>query len=95
MYPVLEQELDTMVSGYQSVNLVFFGIAFGAFIAVAIPYWTVSLGEPLQGRFFSAMLVSAVASVYFAIMATRDWFRSRKVMRQLRRETVDAVIKGD
>jgi len=93
MYPMLEQELDTLLAGYRSVHLAFFGVALGALITVVVTYYSVTLAPDVRGHFLDAIFIFAVFSCYFGVMAIRDWLRSRDLMKRLRKETVDAVVK--
>lgn len=92
MYPILEQELQILASGYSSAHLALFGIAVGGFTSSLITYVTVELPEPIKRRFFDAMLVSAICVLYFGIMAIRDWRRTSGLAKQLRKETVEVIV---
>ena len=93
MYPMLEQELRTLAGGYSSPHLALCGMSFGAFSSVTITLGTVStLTESAKNKFSAALLIMGVFTLYFGLMAIRDWNRSRKIISQIRKETVEAVI---
>ena len=87
MYPVLDQELKTLGSGYSSPHLGLCGMAFGAFTALLITIFTVPLPEPMGTRFVLASAGSGVFFLYFGLMAIRDWINSRQLEKKIRSET--------
>jgi hypothetical protein len=94
MYPLLEQELQTLVSGYGSVHLGLFGAAFGASVSLGVTLETVPMADSLRHDFFTATLVLVLASVYCGVRAILDGVRSRKLIKQLRKETAEAIVQG-
>ena len=94
MYPILEQELETLASGYSSVHLALFGIAFGATVSLGITLKTVPMLDPLGHGFFTATLVLGLAAVYCGIRAVLDQLRTRKLVKQMRKETVEVVVQA-
>lgn len=93
MYPILDQELRTLVSGYTSVYLALFGIAFGAFVTLLITLLTVTLQEAVHRFFQDATLITALFSVILGIMAGRDWWRSSEEMKKLKKETKEVDVR--
>ena len=93
MYPVLDQELQTLVSGYTSIYLALFGMAFGAFLTLLTSVLTVQLQE-VEHRFFKdATLIMGIFTVILGFMAGRDWWRSSEQMKKLKRETSKVEIR--
>jgi arginine exporter protein ArgO len=93
MYPILDQELQTLVSGYTSIYLALFGMAFGAFLTLFITVLTVQL-ETSEHRFFKdATLITGIFTVILGFMAWRDWWRSSEQMKKLKKETSDVEIR--
>jgi hypothetical protein len=93
MYQLLEQELQSMVSGYNSAYLALAGTAFGGFLSLLITYITVSLPEGLSLKCFAALLITAISTVVLGVLAARDVLRSRATMKMLKKETVDLVVR--
>lgn len=93
MYPVLHQELETLVSGYTSAYLALFGIAFGAFLTLLVTVMTLSLSDAMHRFFMDATLITALFSVVLGVMAARDWWKSRDVMKKMRKETTEVEVR--
>ena len=95
MFPVLENELQTMVSGYSSAYLALFGIACGVFVSALSTLLTVPLTEEMGRRFFDATIIFAAFTVILGVLAVRDMWRSRQALGRIRRETVDVgIVEG-
>jgi hypothetical protein len=93
MYPVFEHELKTLARGYSSPHLALASLTFGAWLTMIVTTSTVtSLPETFAIRFFVGKLVSGVFTVYFGIMAWREWSEARQFIANLRKETVEAVV---
>ena len=92
MYPMLRQDLDILVSGYSSVYLSFFGIAFGTFVTVIMTLKTVALPEADHRLFSDVAVITLSFSALFGVLAARDWWKSRGVISQLRKETVEVHV---
>lgn len=93
MYPVLNQELETLVSGYASVYLALFGIAFGALLTLLVTAVTVSLSDAVHRSFVDATLITGLFSVMFGVLALKDWWKSRGVLKKLRKETTEVEVR--
>ena len=72
MYHVLAQELDDLIAGYTSVNLGFFGLMFGATLAILITCTTVPLQDPWIGRYWVAFWSFLILTLYFLVMTVRE-----------------------
>jgi len=92
MYHILRQDLDNLISGYASIHLTLFGIAFGAALTLIITYYAVPLEEPIKTRFWSVGVVSTVITVYCGIMACRDWRRARAHIKRIKEETEQSEV---
>jgi hypothetical protein len=93
-YPVLAQELQTLVSGYTSVYLALFGTAFGAFSTLLITVLTVPLEESIHRFFKDATFIAAGFTVLLGVMAGRDWWKSVGEMKKLKKETTEVEVRA-
>lgn|GEM_PF-3688376 len=90
MYYVFDQELDTLgsASAQASLHLAFFGVSIGAAITLAITLGTVEIGSPrAYAAFWGAFLLSVVSTLYFGIRAALDFRRSRRQIREIRKQS--------
>jgi hypothetical protein len=73
MYCVSERELDQIetASGSRSINLVFFGITFGAALAFLISVLTVEFNNRVL-VFVWALFVLTLTTIYFGVQALRS-----------------------
>jgi hypothetical protein len=95
MYPLLDQEVRQLGSGYSSPNLGLSGAAFGAFISLLITDLTALPPEPTGSRFINATLICGIATLAFGVLAIREWWKSRQIIAQVRKETVDVgIVQG-
>src|SRR5258706_122681 len=92
-YPVLGHELRTLVSGYTSIYLALFGMAFGAFFTLLITVLTVTLDAPTRRFSMDATLITFCFAVLLGVMAWRDWWRSSREMKNLTRETTEVEVR--
>jgi hypothetical protein len=93
MYPMLDQEVRTLKAGYTSPHLTLFGVCLGVFCSTLITLLTVTSLSNLAHLFlFAAALLTGILAVYFLLMAIRDWKNANDLVKQLDRETVDAVV---
>jgi hypothetical protein len=93
MYHVLRQELDDLIAGYTAINLAFFGITFGAALALLITCTTAGLSEPLNSRYWFSFLGTGLLTAYFAIMSRKEWLNARKKVEQIKAETISEVAE--
>jgi uncharacterized membrane protein len=93
MYPMLRQELEMLVSGYCSVYLALFGIAFGTLVTAYITAKTVVLSESDRHFFWTVVVITAFFSVAFGVLAGRDVWNSRAMMNRLRKETRQIEVR--
>jgi Flp pilus assembly protein TadB len=84
MHSVTDQELIDIASGAQSIHIGFFGITFGALVAVALTLLTVSLASSMHAVFVAALIVLAVMSAYFGSRAVSDYRSSRSRVERIR-----------
>jgi hypothetical protein len=87
MYSITEPELDAVSSPFNSVNLAFFGLSFGAALAVLVTLFTVDIDGKPFGAFVAAAIVSVMAVLYFGIQAARDHYRSAQMTDRIKRRT--------
>jgi hypothetical protein len=92
MYPVQKHELEIMASGYNSVHLGLATGCFGAAVTAAATIASVPLPEPAGTRFWSGLIILVIATLYFGLMAMKDYRKSQKVIGGIKSETVDVVI---
>ena len=93
MYPVQENELNMLCSTFNSIHFGLFGISLGAAISLGIAVFTVSIPEPIGTRFFVAFMISCVFTIYCGLLAARDWFRSDRLVRNIKTETVEVIVQ--
>ena len=94
MFVVLRQELDTLIAGFTSVYWALFGVTAGAATTTIITVCTVSLSDQTNRKFFDASVILGIATVTFLCLGLRDLAKSRKVVSQIKEETIDVDIKG-
>jgi uncharacterized protein YacL len=92
-YPVLGHELRTLISGYTSVYLALFGMAFGAFVVLLVTVLTVQLEASARRFFMDSTVITVCFSVLLGVMAGRDWWRSRSEMKKLTKETAQVEVR--
>jgi hypothetical protein len=87
MYSISEHELDQMgrAPGALAVNLVFFGIAFGASLAFLLSLVTQDLTNR-QVALVWALFALTLATVYFGIMAMRHFWDAGRGVRAVKRQ---------
>jgi hypothetical protein len=73
LYQVEESELTTFASGYASIHFGLFGLAFGGLISSVTTLRTAVLSGSASTLFFSMFFVSLLGSLYFGLMARRDY----------------------
>ncbi len=89
MISVAEHELDGLVSADTPLYLGFFGISFGAFLALVITLYTVSIAEPARHATFVGMAwLSFFVSTFLAIRVTFSIAATRRKLRELKEESV-------
>jgi len=92
-YPVLGHELRTLISGYTSVYLALFGMAFGAFVTLLVTVLTVQLEASTHRFFMDATLITLCFAVLLGVMSGRDWWRSSREMKTLTKETTEVEVR--
>jgi len=85
MYSISEHELEQMgrAPGALAVNLVFFGIAFGASLAFLLSLLTQDLTNRQVALIWSLFALT-LATVYFGIMAMRHFHDAGRGVRAVR-----------
>lgn len=73
MYAVPESELRELISGYNSLHLVFSGVCIGIFVSLSIAYKTANLVESTKPYFAALILASAGLAVWCGISALRHY----------------------
>jgi hypothetical protein len=91
-YPVLGHELRTLVSGYTSIYLALFGMAFGAFCTLLVTVLAVQLEAEARRFFKDATLITFCFAALLGVMSGRDWWRSRREMKNLTKETTEVEV---
>jgi len=77
MHIVTESELTDIASGAQSIHVGFFGITFGALVAVAIVLITLPLQTSAHAAFVASLVVLLIMSAYFGVRAVSDYRQSK------------------
>jgi hypothetical protein len=95
MFPVLENELQTMLSCFSSAYLALFGVSCGVFVSALFTLLTVSLTEEMGRRFFDATVIFGALLLILGVLAVRDMWRSRQMLGRIRRETIEVgIVEG-
>ena len=93
MHYVSDTELRNLATaGSGSVNLGFFGICVGLFGGCIITLATVEITNPItHASFVAGSLVTGIMTLYFGIMALRDFLAVRQKLKELRENTENAL----
>ena len=84
------QELDMLSHGYNSVHLALFGPVFGAALTIGVTVLTIPLDDRAFAVFIGALIVTFVLSIYFGLMAFREWRTTRNLVKMLKtKATID------
>lgn len=92
MYPVQKTEFEILATGYNSIHLGLAAGCFGAAITLGATIASVPLPEPTGTRFWTGLIILTLATIYFGLMAVRDYRNSQKVISAIKSETVDIVV---
>lgn len=95
MHLVSEETLDLLVSRDAPLFLAFFGITFGAALALGITLTTVDLSSSyIIAAYWGSFVVTFVLSVVFFIKGFSDWRRSKRELKAIKEQgaSVKAVI---
>lgn len=90
MYPVLNQELDSLGSANikASLHIGFFGAAISAAITCGVTLTTVAITSPfIYAAYWAALLVSAPAAVYFLISSVVYMRNASKEVKRIKEES--------
>jgi hypothetical protein len=87
MYRLFETELDSLGSAQNSVHLAFFGLAFGAALALGITLLTVDISNPkTYAAFWASLLVSMAGTLYCGVRAAFDWRKAKENIRKIKEQ---------
>ena len=87
MYRLFETELDSLGSAQNSVHLAFFGLAFGAALALGITLLTVDISSTkTYAAFWASLLVSVLGTFYFGLRAFFDWRKAKQNIRSIKEQ---------
>jgi hypothetical protein len=87
IYRLFEMELDRLGTIQNSLHLAFFGIAFGAWLAVTITLSTVDITSPrTYGAYWGTFWITALASVYFFVRAIMDWREAKHYVQRIKEQ---------
>lgn len=87
MLSISEHELDNLASWDTSLYVAFLGLSFGAFVALIITIYTVSITDPIRhASFVSMMWVSATATIFLLIRVILSVRSTRKKLREMKME---------
>ena len=95
LYPLHEQEIDTLIKGYTSQNFTLFGLTAGIAATTLITLLTV---RPLN--FFAAIflglscILCTILSFDYKARADKDRQNSANVIKTVRQETVEVEVHG-
>jgi hypothetical protein len=87
MVQVTTDELDSLASPGNGVNLALAGVAFGTVVTVASTLATVTITSPVtSGAFWGLAFASGIATVFFSVRAGLDYRTASK--------KIDAIKRG-
>lgn len=88
MIPVSSDELDTVASLSNSINLAFFCLCVGAAIAFGIVLTTTSVPDPKVYASYVALLgASLIGTAFFGTKALSDFRAAKKKLGEMKRGT--------
>ncbi len=89
MHTVTSSELDTVASLSNSVDLTFFGVCGGAFLAFGITMLTVTFSNPLLvSGFVAATMVSGLGTAFFGARARISYKDAQRRLLEIKRGNV-------
>lgn len=92
LYQVHDGELDQLTSGYNSIHLGLSGMTFGALVTVLTTWNTrVSPSQTETLVYYSSTIVLALATLYFGLMAVKDYLNARKIVQRIRENSKPIV----
>ena len=81
--PVEQNELNTLCTGYNSVHFGLFGLCFGCALTAAVTLLTGTLPQNMKIGFLASSLVFLVASIYFGLMARKDYSCAQNLVKRI------------
>jgi len=88
MYGVSEAQLEELTAGYNSLHLVFFGICFGAGLALGIACQQTVSTAIARPYYFGGMIAMLGLSVVFAMNGITNYYRAYRCKNKLYRESI-------
>lgn len=88
MYPISNHQLEELTAGYNSLHLIFFGICFGAAIALGIACKQTLSNAPEKIYYFSGALIMAGLALSFAVSGGTNFYRAYSCKKKLYKESV-------
>jgi len=86
LHSVTENELDTVASLSNSVDLAFTGICGGAFVTLAVTLATVTLASPIAAAgFISGTIISGIGTLFFGIKARISYKEAEQKLKDIKR----------
>jgi hypothetical protein len=86
MHTVTENELDTVASLSNSVDLAFTGICGGGFLTLAVTLATVTLTSPITSAgFVSATIISGLGTLFFGIKARISYKEAQEKLKDIKK----------
>ena len=94
MYYLHKGELDTLRSGHNSIHLSLCGMSFGVLVTTGAALFSDTLIEHSKIFFFSALLISGFATLYFGLMAWSDRTRADATVQEIIGESQSIVDRA-
>jgi hypothetical protein len=96
LYPVEQNELHTLASGFNSIHFGLAGISFSALVTLGTTRLLAnSLSDHEKVILFCALLICLIATVYFSAMAIRDYRNSMGILKGIKTETTTVIIRPE
>lgn len=95
VFPVKQNELNTLASGHTSIHFGLFGIFFGASLTLGITCQTVPLSDRSAVMFFSAFLICVCFAIFTGAMALRAFFSWKKMITEIKGQTTAIIVKQE
>jgi len=93
VYLVQKTELDTLRSGFVSLNFALFGIFFGAALTHALTAHVLPPDDSLRPWFWIGALFGGVLTVYFGCCARREYTTACSLIDEIKTTQVETDVE--
>jgi hypothetical protein len=81
--PIEQNELTMLIAGYASIHFGLFGLCVGGVLTTLVTILVNTLPQNLRMGFLCASLILALASIYFGLMAQKDYKYARNLLKKI------------